>query len=105
MTTHPRSFDIQNALPASEVMDRLNLAPEAAPLQKTSKPRWLRKLLLTGASLIALAGAAHFGYGYWSVGRFDQDAAHLLVGPCRRTSARPADLLCNFYHDHFPNSC
>jgi len=71
MTTHPRSFDIQNALPASEVMDRLNLAPEAATLQKPSKPRWLRKLLLTGASLIALAGAAHFGYGYWSVGRFE----------------------------------
>ena len=71
MTTHPRSFDIQNALPASEVMDRLNLAPEAAPLQKTSKPRWLRKLLLTGASLIALAGAAHFGYDYWTVGRFE----------------------------------
>ena len=71
MTTHPRSFDIQNALPASEVMERLNLAPEAAPLQKTSKPRWLRKLLLTGASLIALAGAAHFGYDYWTVGRFE----------------------------------
>ncbi|HXW23078.1 MAG TPA: HlyD family secretion protein, partial [Rhodomicrobium sp.] len=71
MTTHPRSFDIQNALPASGVMDRLNLAPEAPALQKTSKPRWLRKLLLTGASLIALAGAAHFGYGYWSVGRFE----------------------------------
>ena len=71
MTTHPRSFDIQNALPASEVMDRLNLAPEAAALQKTSKPRWLRKLLLTGASLVALAGAAHFGYDYWTVGRFE----------------------------------
>jgi len=71
MTTHPRTFDIQNALPASEVMDRLNLAPDAVAPQKTSKKRWLRKLLLTGASLIALAGAAHFGWDYWTVGRFE----------------------------------
>ena len=71
MTTHPRSFDIQSALPASEVMDRLHLAPEAVSPQKTSKRRWLRKLLLTGASLIALAGAAHFGWDYWTVGRFE----------------------------------
>ena len=71
MTTHPRTFDIQNALPASEVMDRLNLTPDAVAAQKASKKRWLRKLLLTGASLIALAGAAHFGWDYWTVGRFE----------------------------------
>ena len=71
MTTHPRTFDIQNALPASEVMDRLNLAPDAVAPQKASNKRWLRKLLLTGASLIALAGAAHFGWDYWTVGRFE----------------------------------
>ena len=71
MTTHPRTSDIQNALPASEVMDRLNLTPGAVAPQKASKKRWLRKLLLTGASLIALAGAAHFGWDYWTVGRFE----------------------------------
>ena len=71
MTTHPRTFDIQNALPAAEVMDRLSLAPDAVAPQKASKKRWLRKLLLTGASLIALAGAAHFGWDYWTVGRFE----------------------------------
>jgi membrane fusion protein (multidrug efflux system) len=71
MTTHPRTFDIQNALPASEVMDRLNLVPVAVAPQKASKKRSLRKLLLTGASLIALAGAAHFGWNYWTVGRFE----------------------------------
>ena len=71
MTTHPRTFDIQNALPASEVLDRLNLAPVAVAPQKASKKRWLRKLLLTGASLVALAGAAHFGWDYWTVGRFE----------------------------------
>ena len=71
MTTHPRTFDIQNALPASEVLDRLNLTADAVAAQKASKKRWLRKLLLTGASLIALAGAAHFGWDYWTVGRFE----------------------------------
>ena len=71
MTTHPRSFDVQKALPAAEVMDRLNLSPEVAAPQKTSKTRWLRKLLLTGASLVALMGAAHFGWDYWTVGRFE----------------------------------
>jgi membrane fusion protein, multidrug efflux system len=71
MTTHPRAFDIQNALPASEVMDRLNLAPTPVAPQKVSNKHRLRKLLLTGASLIALAGAAHFGWDYWTVGRFE----------------------------------
>ena len=71
MTTHPRTFDIQNALPASEVLERLNLTPDAVAAQKAPKKRWLRKLLLTGASLIALAGAADFGWDYWTVGRFE----------------------------------
>jgi membrane fusion protein (multidrug efflux system) len=30
----------------------------------------LRKLLLVGASVLALAGAGHFGWDYWTVGRF-----------------------------------
>ncbi len=32
--------------------------------------RPLRKLLLVGASVLALAGAGHFGWDYWTVGRF-----------------------------------
>ena len=32
---------------------------------------WARKLLLAGASLVALAGAAYFGWQYWTVGRFE----------------------------------
>jgi membrane fusion protein, multidrug efflux system len=30
----------------------------------------LRKLLLVGASVLALAGAGHFGWDYWTVGRY-----------------------------------
>ena len=32
---------------------------------------WGRNLLLAGASLVALAGATHFGWQYWTVGRFE----------------------------------
>ena len=71
MTAHPKPFDVQKALSAAEVMDRLNFSPEVVAPHKTSKMRWLRRLLLTGASLIALTGAAHFGWDYWTVGRFE----------------------------------
>jgi membrane fusion protein, multidrug efflux system len=42
-------------------------APAAAP-KAESHP--LRRLLLVGASVLALAGAGHFGWDYWTVGRF-----------------------------------
>src|ERR1700760_4979289 len=46
------------------------LAPDgvipAAPPKKLN----LRKLLLAGAAVIALAGASWYGYDYWTVGRF-----------------------------------
>jgi membrane fusion protein, multidrug efflux system len=35
-----------------------------------ASPRSLRKLLLVGASLLALAGGGYFGWDYWTVGRF-----------------------------------
>ena len=41
-------------------------AVSAAP-----KARSLRKLLLVGAGLLALAGASYFGWQYWTVGRFE----------------------------------
>jgi membrane fusion protein (multidrug efflux system) len=42
---------------------------EAVPA--ASKARSLRKLLLVGAGLLALAGASYFGWQYWTVGRFE----------------------------------
>ncbi len=71
MTEHPRSFEIQRALPEAEVMERLKLADIGSAPKVASKRRWLRRLLLTSASVIALAGAAHFGWHYWTVGRFE----------------------------------
>ncbi len=36
----------------------------------STKPRRLRRLLLVGASLLAMAGAVYLGAEYWTVGRF-----------------------------------
>ena len=39
--------------------------------QSVRKPHWSRNLLLAGASLAVLAGAAYYGWQYWTVGRFE----------------------------------
>jgi membrane fusion protein, multidrug efflux system len=43
---------------------------EILPPLPQARPRRLRKLLLVGASVLALSGAAYFGWDYWTVGRF-----------------------------------
>src|SRR5262249_46344419 len=45
-------------------------AVEILPPAPRAKPHRLRKLLLVGASVLALAGGAYFGWDYWTVGRF-----------------------------------
>jgi len=45
-------------------------SPEA-PAAPEAKGRLRRKLLLIGASLMAFAAAAYFGWQYWTVGRFE----------------------------------
>ena len=46
------------------------LLPAAAPAPAPAKKFNLRKLLLVGAAVAALAGASWYGYDYWTVGRF-----------------------------------
>ena len=73
MTEHTRSFEIERVVPAAEAVALQRAEPAGADLllQPRDKKHWLRKLLLTGASLIALAGAVYFGWHYWTVGRFE----------------------------------
>jgi len=40
------------------------------PPAPAAKPRRLRRLLLVGASALALTGGAYFGWDYWTTGRF-----------------------------------
>jgi membrane fusion protein (multidrug efflux system) len=63
MTKHPVSLEIDQQMLTTEAD-----APAAAPSQ-ANKSR-SRKPLLIGASLLALAGTAYFGWDYWTVGRF-----------------------------------
>jgi membrane fusion protein, multidrug efflux system len=54
--------------------DQLPAVRVTAPLAPAVAPKAdhhpLRRLLLVGASVLALAGAGHFGWDYWTVGRF-----------------------------------
>jgi membrane fusion protein (multidrug efflux system) len=95
MSEHPRNFLIERPIPAAGaalgLADRagteLELRARPSGLQRQiaeelppaieitldapkNKPRRLRKLLLIGASILALAGTAYLGSEYWTVWRF-----------------------------------
>src|SRR6516162_2999052 len=55
-------------VPAAKTLPALRSA--AAHTPKASRHP-LRKLLLIGASILAVAGATYFGWDYWTVGRFE----------------------------------
>jgi membrane fusion protein (multidrug efflux system) len=73
MTEHARSFEIDRVVPAAEAvaLQRAQPAGEGVLPHPEAKKNWPRRLLVTGASLVALAGAAYFGWHYWTVGRFE----------------------------------
>ncbi|MEI9987384.1 MAG: biotin/lipoyl-binding protein [Aliidongia sp.] len=60
MTKHDVSIEID---PQSLMSER-----DALP---QPKKRSMRKALIAGASLLAIAGATYFGWQYWTVGRFE----------------------------------
>ena len=81
MSQHQTVFTIEKTIPASEAAPTLPLplpdpAPTGAPqptedASRHMRRRPLRKLLLIGASLLAVAGTSNFGWRYWTVGRFE----------------------------------
>lgn len=67
MTVHTSPFAAaETALPATAPEGVLSAAPTGMRRQKLN----LRKLLLTGAAILALAGAGWYGYDYWTVGQY-----------------------------------
>jgi len=81
MSQHQTVFTIEKTVPAAEAAPTLprefsDPTPKGAPqpiedASKHMRRRPLRKLLLIGASLLAVAGASNFGWRYWTVGRFE----------------------------------
>jgi membrane fusion protein (multidrug efflux system) len=57
--------------PAGRSLQVLDATPNAPPANASRPKRGaLRKMLLIGAGLLALAGTSYFGWQYWTVGRF-----------------------------------
>ena len=69
MTVHSTDFPVDQKIDpaaAEALLPAAASAPELAAPKKIN----LRKLLLTGVAAAALAGAAWYGFDYWTVGRF-----------------------------------
>jgi membrane fusion protein, multidrug efflux system len=64
MTVHSTSFP--NAQPVAATITAEDLRPAPSAVKKLN----FRKLLLTGAALVALAGATWYGWDYWTVGQY-----------------------------------
>src|SRR4029453_2147958 len=86
MSQHQSVLTLEKAISAADAAGpeltqtgeiRALRAPEVTPLitgqtpKKQAGKRPVRRLLLVGASLLALAGAGHLGWQYWTTGRFE----------------------------------
>lgn len=74
MTVHSTSFRAEQPLPAGVAAESLlpadaSLKAPAAPPAAARKLN-VRKLLMTGVAIAALAGAAWYGWDYWTVGQY-----------------------------------
>jgi membrane fusion protein, multidrug efflux system len=68
---HDGSESPKARLPSSEKREPSPPVEPAAEKPAATRKRPLRATLIVGASLISLAGAAYFGWQYWTVGRFE----------------------------------
>ena len=59
-----------HAVPAPEDAPPVESQPKVAPQQADGAKGLLRRLLLASAGVLALAAAGHFGWHYWTTGRF-----------------------------------
>jgi len=74
MTHQPTAFAVDRPVPAAAaITDLLPSAFDAkdvAAAPVAVKKFNFRRLLLAGAAVVALAGAAHYGWDYWTVGQY-----------------------------------
>jgi membrane fusion protein (multidrug efflux system) len=74
MTVHSTTFRPEQAVPAATAADALlptaRAEVPAAVLPAAAKKFNLRKALTTGVAIVMLAGAAWYGWDYWTVGQY-----------------------------------
>src|ERR1700731_5494356 len=77
MTRHSTAFEAERPVPAVDAVKDLlpdNVAKsspsEAAPAPAPIKKLNFRKMLMAGAAVAVLAGAAWYGWDYWTVGQY-----------------------------------
>jgi membrane fusion protein, multidrug efflux system len=70
MSHHSTELKVERPLPAdyNPLPDSARSEPAGVPA--ATKKLNLRKLLMAGAAVAVLAGAAWFGWDYWTVGRY-----------------------------------
>jgi membrane fusion protein (multidrug efflux system) len=74
MTVHSTTFRPEQAIPAAGAAEtllrsaRVEAPPATAPI--ATKKLNLRRMLMTGAAIAVLAGAAWYGWNYWTVGQY-----------------------------------
>ena len=67
MTQHSTAFEIERPIPAADALTDL---PAVTQAQAAVKKLNFRKLLMAGGAVAVLAGAAWYGFDYWTVGRY-----------------------------------
>ena len=77
MTQHSTAFEVERPVPASDVIKELapgtpsnSATRELAAASVAVKKFNFRKLLLAGAAVTVMAGAAWFGWQYWTIGQY-----------------------------------
>jgi membrane fusion protein (multidrug efflux system) len=74
MSRHSTTFEIERPVPdnftAQPDKPNVSTGDQAAGASAAHKRFNLRKMLMTGAAVAVIAGAAWYGWDYWSVGRF-----------------------------------
>jgi membrane fusion protein (multidrug efflux system) len=75
MTHHSTSFEIERPVPVDDAVTALlPTTPETAlanqPAPAARQKFNFRKMLMAGAAVAALAGAAWYGWDYWTVGQY-----------------------------------
>jgi membrane fusion protein (multidrug efflux system) len=68
MTQHSTTFEIDRPVPAGAAVGDLLQGQATAPI--AAKKLNIRKALFTGVALVALVGAAWYGWDYWTVGQY-----------------------------------